>query len=120
MSNRIGGIIELKVNGSVFSAKGSFTYNIGRNRREGVLGADKVHGFKEMPQIPFIEGEITDSPSLDLEQLVTLQDATVMLRLANGKLIVLRQAWYAAEGTGNTEEGNIGVRFEGKTAEEVR
>ena len=61
-NNRVGGIIELKVNSSLLSAKGNFTYNIGRNKKEAVLGADNVHGYKEMPQVPFIEGEITDNP----------------------------------------------------------
>lgn len=119
MSNRVGGIIELKVNGSTYSAKGNFTYNIGRNRKEAVIGADRTHGFKETPQVAFIEGEITDRRTLDLDTLLTLDNATVMLRLANGKLIVLRQAWYAAEGTGNTEEGNIAFRVEGMDGEEV-
>lgn len=119
MSNRVGGVIELKVNGSTYSAKGNFTYNIGRNMREAVVGADRVHGYKEMPQAPFIEGEITDRSNLSLERLVTLDNATAMLRLANGKLIVLRQAWFAGEGTGNTEEGNIAFRLEGMDGEEV-
>lgn len=118
-SKRVGGIIELKVDGKTHSAKGNFTYNIGRNKRESVIGADAVHGFKETPQASFIEGEITDSSTLSLEALVTLTDATVMLRLANGKLIVLRGAWFAGEGTGNTDEGNIGVRFEGMNGEEA-
>lgn len=119
MGNRVGGIIELKVNGSIYSAKGNFTYNIGRNRREGVVGADRVHGYKETPQIAFIEGEITDRSTLDIEALVKTDNATVYLRLANEKVIVLRQAWFAAEGTGNTEEGNFGVRFEGMSGEEI-
>ena len=117
--NRVGGIIELKINGTVHSAKGNFTYNIGRPVREAVIGADTVHGFKETPQAAFIEGEITDNADLSLEDLVTTEDATVYLRLANSKIIVLRQAWFAGEGTGNTEEGNIAVRFEGKSGEEV-
>ena len=119
MSNRVGGIIELKINGSIQSAKGNFTYNIGRNLREAVVGADRTHGYKETPQVAFIEGEITDKQSLDLQTLVETTDATVYLRLANSKLIVLRQAWFAGEGTGNTEEGNIAVRFEAIDGEEV-
>lgn len=119
MANRVGGIIELKVNGSIFSAKGNFTYNIGRNRKEAIIGADRTHGYKETPQVAFIEGEITDRANLDLAEFVSATDATVYLRLANGKVIVLRQAWFAAEGTGNTEEGNIGVRFEGMSGEEI-
>jgi hypothetical protein len=118
--NRIGGIIALKVNGDIYFAKGNFTYNIGKPKREGVVGADVVHGYKETPQVPFIEGEITDRTELSLEDLVTLDDATITLELSNGKVITLSEAWYASEGTGNTEEGNIACRFEGMSAEEVK
>lgn len=118
-NNRVGGIIELKIDGQIHSAKGNFTYNIGRPKRDAVIGADAVHGFKETPQVAFIEGEITDRQDLSLESLVKTENATVYLRLANSKLIVLREAWFAGEGTGNTDEGNIGVRFEGKSGEEV-
>ncbi len=119
MSNRVGGIIELKVDGSQYSAKGNFTYNIGRPKKEAVVGADKTHGYKETPQAAFIEGEITDRANLSLDKLTSIDNATAMLRLANGKLIVLRQAWYAGEGTGNTEEGNIAFRLEGMDGEEI-
>ena len=118
--NRIGGVISLKVNGDIYFAKGNFTYNIGKPKKEGVVGADVVHGYKETPQIPFIEGEVTDRNELSLEDLVTLDDATITLELANGKVITLSEAWYAGEGTGNTEEGNIACRFEGMSAEEVK
>lgn len=117
---RVGGIISLKVDGVIHNAKGNFTYNLGKPRREGVVGHDAVHGYKELPQVPFIEGEITDRADLSLEQLVAISDATVTLDLANGKVIVLRNAWFAAEGTFNTEEGNGTVRFEGLSAEEIR
>jgi hypothetical protein len=118
--NRIGGIISLKLNGDMYFAKGNFTYNLGKPKKEGVVGSDRVHGYKEVPQVPFIEGEITDRNELNLEDLVTLDDATATLELANGKVIMLREAWYAGEGTGNTEEGNIALRLEGMSAEEVR
>lgn len=116
---RRGGIIQVQVNGEIQDCKGSWTYNLGRPKRDAVVGSDTVHGFMEKPQVAFIEGEITDRGTLDLDDLVTTEGASVTLRLANGKVIALRDAWYASEGTGNTEEGNIGVRFEGKSAEEI-
>ena len=119
MSQRRGGIIQLQINGVMHDAKGSFSYNIGRPKRETIVGSDAVHGYFDKPQVAFIEGEITDRGSLDLNALVTIEDATVTLVLANGKAIVLRDAWYAGEGTGNTDEGNIAVRYEGKSADEV-
>ena len=119
MKNIIAGKIYFKVNGELQNAKGSFTYNLGADKLEGIVGADGVHGAKSMPQIPFIEGKITDRPDLDLQSLITLNDTTVTLELANGKNIVLRNAWYANEGSVETEEAEIPVRFEGISAEEV-
>lgn len=120
MSQRRGGLIQVQVNGELYDAKGNFTFNLGRPKREAIVGSDAVHGYKEVPQVAFIEGEFTDRGTMDLEKLLLMKDATVTLQLANGKVIVLRDAWYASEGTGNTEEGNVGFRFEGKSGEEIR
>ena len=119
MERRIGGTIFLNINGEGFNAKGEFTYNIGAPKREGIVGADQMHGYKEMPQVPYIEGAITDTSELNLESLLKLKDATITLRLANGKTIVLREAWYAGDGNVTTEEGEIECRFEGMRGEEV-
>lgn len=116
----VGGLLQLQVNGEIYNAKGNFTYNLGKPKKEAVIGADRVHGWKGVPQVPFIEGAITDNENIDLETLVTMKDATVSLRLANGKSIMLREACYAHEGTGSTEEGEFPVRFEGKSAVEVK
>lgn len=118
-TQRRGGIIQVQRNGEVQDAKGNWTFNLGRPKREPIVGADVTHGFKELPQVAFIEGEITDRGTMDLEDLVTAADETITLTLANGKVIVLRNAWFAGDGTGNSEEGNIQVRFEGVSAEEI-
>ena len=95
---RRAGIIYLKFDGQLQEAKGNFSYNLGAHKREAMMGADRVQGFKEVVQVAFIEGEITDSPDLDLEKLVNLEDVTVTLELANGKVIVLRESWFAGDG----------------------
>lgn len=117
---RVGGIIEIKANGELYSAKGSWTYNLGKPKREMVIGSDGVHGYKEMPQESYIEGAITDNSQMDLETLLTLKDATVTLTLANSKVIVLREAVFTGEGNVTTEEGEIAAKFSGKSGEEVR
>lgn len=119
MSQRIAGMLAVQVNGEVFQGKGNWSYNLGRPMREAIVGTNSIHGFKETPQVPFIEGEITDRGDLDLSALVQVTRATVTLRLGNGKMVVLRRAWFAGEGTANTEESNVEVRFEGLQAEEV-
>lgn len=116
---RVGGIISVADDGVVRDAKGSFTYSLGTPKRDGVVGSDGVHGFTETPTVPFIEGAITDRKNLDLKAYFLTENATVTLRLANGKTIVLRNAWYAGDGTATTEQGEVVSRFEGLSAEEV-
>lgn len=121
MTNRVGGLIAIKVDGETLFAKGNFTYNLGIPRKEAIIGSDAVHGYKETPQVAFIEGEITDRREISMEAIRRITDATITLQLANSKVIVLRQAWEASEGTGNTEEGNHQVRFESRgQGEEIR
>lgn len=116
---RIGGRISVQINGETYLAKGGWTYNLGLDKRETILGADRPHGYKAMPQVPFIEGTITDQPGLDLTALRSTVDATVTLTLANGKVIALFEAWEASDGNGTTEEGELDVRFEGMSAREI-
>lgn len=118
--NRRAGTLTIQHNGQIMDAVGNFSYNLGKNLKTGMVGPDRVHGFKSLPQVPMIEGEIRDASDLDLESLVTLEDATLTLVLANGKKIMLTEAWYAAEGTGQTEEANIQYKFEGMDCQEIK
>lgn len=119
MAARIGGVIQVQIDGEIYDAKGDFTYNLGRNKRESVLGADRLHGFKETPQVASLEGKITDRQTLNVSTLLELKDATVTLTLANGKTVVFRNAFYAGDGNIGTGEGEIDFRIEAASAEEV-
>jgi hypothetical protein len=118
-NRRVGGIIAFKVNGQIFQAKGPFTYNIGVPKKEAVIGADGIHGFKEVPIVPFIEGTVTDDDETDLQALRETRDATVVLELANGKVISVFEAFEASDGDGSSEEGELQVRFEGIRGQET-
>ena len=116
---RRAGLIQVQIQGEIQDAKGSWSYGLGRPKREAIIGSDGVHGFKETPQVAFIEGAITDRGTLDLAALVTGKNQTVTLTLGNGKVIALRDAWFAGEGTASSEEAEIPVRWEGANAEEI-
>ena len=88
-NNRRAGIIYVKVDGRQYDAKGAYTYNLGKPKRDAIIGADGVHGYKETPQVAFIEGAVTDSDELDLATLVTADNVTVTLELNNGKVVTL-------------------------------
>ena len=118
--NRRGGVIFFKIDSVMRDAKGNFTYNLGAPKREALIGADLVvQGYKEMGQVPFVEGEITDQRDLILSDFLNLENTTITLELANGKVVTIRNAWYAGDGNVGTEEGNIQLRFEGIEAEET-
>ncbi len=116
---RLGGIIKFKIDGELYPAKGSFEYSLGTEKREEIIGADGVHGFKTTPQVAYISGSITDFKELDIQKFFEIEDATVILELANGKTIVLREATYAGDAKASSEEGEIEVRFIGTSAEEI-
>lgn len=120
MSNKRAGRIFFRVGGVQHDAKGSFTCNSGGDKREAIVGADAIHGFKSTPQVPFVEGAITDSTDLDIDALKAIENTTVTVELANGKVFTLANAWYAADGDLTTEEGEMQVRFEGLHGEWTR
>jgi len=122
MGQRKGGIIFFKIDGVQYQAKGAFTTSLGRATREAIVGSDGVHGYKEMPVAPYVEGEITDDLAISLDALSQVTDATVTVEYANGKVFVLRNAWSTNQDgmSVQTEEGNVPIRFEGLSAEEVR
>lgn len=117
---RVGGYLRLTVDGAQIRAKGDFTYNLGLPKKETVLSSVGVAGWKETPQVCFIEGALTDSNELDLADVCGITNATVILELANGKSVTLREAFFAADGEGSTAEGEFKIRFEGASAEEVK
>jgi hypothetical protein len=111
---RRGGIIQFAIGGVLREAVGAFTYNLGNPQREALVGSSGVDGFKETPQAAFIEGEVRTSPDWSIDEMTQMTNETITLTLAEGKVIALSGAWYAGEGTGNSEEGTMGVRFESR------
>jgi hypothetical protein len=112
MTQRRGGIIQVQVNGVIMDAKGEFSYGYGIPKREAIPGQDGIHGYKEVPQVAFIEGTITDRTDLDVAALFAGTDQTVTCALANDKTLALRNSWYAGDGQGSTSEGELKVRWE--------
>lgn len=117
--NRIAGTLALIVNGETHNIAGDWEYNLGAPKRTGVVGPDRVHGYMEEPQVPFIQGKVRDRANLNVLAMLTIDDATVVLPIANGKTVVLRSAWQAGEGTIAANSAEIDTRFEGLSADEV-
>lgn len=117
--NRRAGLISIAVNGELLDCKGEFTYNLGTTLREPIVGADRVHGFKETPGTPMLQGQITDRRGLDVRKLMELTDATITFRSGTGKTVVFRNAWQGGTGQVSSSESAIDVVFYALSAEEV-
>ena len=119
MATRIAGIAFLKLDGIQFSLRGALTVSPLDTEKEAITGQDGFHGYKEMPKVAFIEGEISDRGGLSLKALQAVTDSTITAELANGKVYVLRDAFCAAAIELDTVDAKTKVRFEGASCEEL-
>jgi len=119
MAQRIAGTAFMKVDGQIYPLKGNFTVSPSSLERAGISGQDYVHGFSEMPRVPFIEGDISLVEELSMDDVQAVVQATVTAELANGKVYVLREAWCRSALELNTREGQTRIRFEGVSCDEL-
>jgi hypothetical protein len=119
MAFRVAGVAFLKVDGDMFPLRGNFTVSPSFLVRAGIAGQDDVHGYSELPRVPFIEGDITLHPLLSTEAIEAIDNSTVTAELANGHVYILREAWCTAAFDLNTHDGQTRVRFEGMDCEEL-
>lgn len=118
-NKRIAGIAYVKVDGRQYPLRGSFTVSPSPTERNGIAGQDYVHGYSEMPRVPYIEGDISTTQEVSEEMLSAIEDATITAELANGKVYVLRNAWTKSAHEINTKDGQIRVRWEGLSCDEL-
>ena len=120
MARLLGGILHLKINGTVVVAKGDFTFGMGLPKYEAVLSSsNRVAGFKATPTVPYIEGEIFQTGDVDLKDLLSTRNALVVLEFEGGKTYALDEAHFAADGEVTTADGSVKVRFDGTSMSEV-
>ncbi len=111
--NRLAGEISLQIGGNQYLAAGDFTYDPSSYTRETLSGPSKVAGYKETPNIGFIEGEIFLTKGLTIGAIRAMDDVDVFLSLANGTVVTGTSMWTVGESIGNSGEGKTSVRFEG-------
>lgn len=111
--NRIAGFAFVTIDGRSYSIAGEGTYRPSTAKRETLTGQDGVHGYSEMPTAGKISWKGRDSGSVSIAALNDAVNATVVLQLANGKVIVARNAWRTGDPCEvNSEDGTFAVDFE--------
>jgi hypothetical protein len=119
VAQRIAGIAFLKVDSDLYPLRGNFTVSPSPFERAGIAGQDYVHGYSELPRVPYIEGDISLVAELSIEALDAITNASVTAELANDKTYVLREAWTKSAHELNTRDGLTRVRFEGVSCTEI-
>src|SRR5215471_10025788 len=105
MAQRIAGIAWLKVDANMYPLRGNFTVSPSKYERAGIAGQDYVHGFSELPRVPYIEGDISLLPELSMEDIENITNATVTAELANGNVYALHEAFTRSALELNAREG---------------
>ena len=120
MAQRVAGTAFLTVDGNQYALRGNFTVSPSPVERNMIAGQDGVHGYQELPRVPYIEGDITTVPGLSLEALITQTDSTVVAQLANYTTYTLTNAVCKGGFEANTRDGQVRVRWEGLTCQEIQ
>src|SRR3954469_25707757 len=119
MAQRIAGIAFLTVDGNQLALRGNFTVSPSPVERTMIAGQDGIHGYQELPRVPFIEGDISTLPTVSLEDLEAQTHVTVVAQLANNKQYTLAGATCKANLENNARDGQVRVRWEGLWCEEI-
>jgi len=119
VAQRFAGIAFLMVDGNQLALRGNFTVSPSPVERTMIAGQDGVHGFQELPRVPYIEGDISLVPEINLEDIDGQTDVTVVAQLANNKQYSLIGATCKAALEANTRDGQARVRWEGLWCEEI-
>jgi hypothetical protein len=119
MAQRIAGVALIMVDGIQYPLRGNFTVSPSMVERVMLAGQDGVHGYQELPRVPYIEGDISTIQGLLLEDLEAQVDSTVIAQLANRMQYTLIQATCRAGLEPNARDGQVRVRWEGMGCEEI-
>jgi hypothetical protein len=103
----------------MYPLKGNLTVSSSPVERNGIAGQDYVHGYQELPRVPYIEGDVSTLPEVLIEDLEQVTDGVVTADLVNGRSYVLSHAWTKGPIEINTHDGQFRIRFEGVYCDEL-
>jgi hypothetical protein len=118
-SRRLAGVAYFTVDGVSCMLAGDFSYSPAQVKRETISGMDGVHGYKETPIPGFISATLRDAGSLSVAAFNAMTNVTVMIELANGKIVTARNAWTVDSQEVKGADSTFDVKFESALVEEA-
>jgi hypothetical protein len=113
MAQKIAGVAHLNVDGVQVALRGNFTISHSMLERTMLAGQDGIHGYQELPRVPYIEADLSTVSNFDIQTLDLQFDITVVAELANGWTWQMTDAICKAGLEQNTRDGQTRVRWEG-------
>lgn len=113
MGKRKAGTCFIKVDAEQLEVSGGVEAPINDVKREPILGATGVVGFKETPIAPYVKVTAIVGDDFPIEKLKTSTAMTVTAEFANGKVYTLSGAWLASESALKNDDGTTELEFNG-------
>jgi len=117
--NVIAGIATLTIDGTQLALKANCVISCSLLERDGISGQDRVHGYREMPRVPYIEADISVQHGQSIMNFDTIVDSTLVAEIADGRTFSLNNCWYCGRTELASQEGQWRTRFEGMTCVEI-
>jgi len=114
----MAGTAYIMYDGNQLPLRGNLTVSGTPVERTGIAGQDGIHGYQELPRVPYIECDVSTIPGLLIETLEAITDATITADLINGRSYVLQNAWTKGPIDINTHDGQFRIRWEGLLCDE--
>lgn len=107
----------ITVGGKRLASKEGAKMGFGNMERTAEMGDRGVLGYKEKPSVPFVECTISHDSETSLQEFADMVDVNVSFDTDSRRSFVLRQAWNAK--ALEMDKGDVSLRFEGMSMEEV-
>jgi hypothetical protein len=119
--NALSGVAYISVNGSTTEVVADCTWSSQTYVNETLKSlSDPAPGYRQVPLAPFIEINTRDLGDVPLSNFYSLDGATVVLQLANGKVITGQSMWVVENMSVNSgDTGAFRLRFEGPAVTET-
>lgn len=108
----IGGTVKVVIDGVSYEVGESVSYSDQEWVNETKVGHSGARHHTRKRRAPFVEFELLTTSELSMQDLDDLQDATVVVDLANGRSLTYPNARKVGESDWDATEGTGTVRFE--------
>lgn len=118
MSARITGIATIRVDGQEFPTERGATLNPGGVNRTTKMAGHRVY-YNEEPVAPTVQATVLHTEELDLIDVGSIRNATVLFECDNGQDYMLTGAFVTETAELNSGEGTFRMNMAARTCERI-